>query len=124
MKKFMLTLVASFALVQSAQAITSNLNESINFINAITDSPLIQTVIPQSEFIVDIKRKSTDLAASEAIYEIKTIAAVVEDALSGSGSHHHHHQHTSTNKYIVKVLVTPNPQIGPEILTVESITPR
>ncbi len=75
MKKYIATLLASFVCMQSVQAIPSNLGESLLEYAAIENSPLLQDAIPQSEIIVDIKRKCRKGDNStEVVYFIRTIS--------------------------------------------------
>lgn len=128
MKKIMLSLVTSFALMQSVQAIPSNLGESLIEYSAIIDSSLLQSTIPQSEFIIDIKRKTKSLTATTVIYEVVTrVSGNSEiEALMTHCSHSSHHdggQRSQINKYSVQLVFTPNPQVGPPIITVVSVEP-
>lgn len=114
MKTFFATLFACLALMQSAQAVESNLGESLREYQAILDaSSLLATVIPESEFIVEIERKTRDLDATTVFYEIKTASFSTQ-----------HPNHFRTHEYRVKLLITPNPLIGPPVITVVSVTPE
>ncbi len=127
MKKFLAALIISFAFIQSSYAIPSNLGESLIEYDAILNSPLIQTSISQAEFIIDIKRVTKSITATTVFYEIKTLlfetegtnANVINSDIIEMG----HHSHTKELKYKVKLLLTPNPQIGPPLVDVVSITP-
>jgi hypothetical protein len=138
MKKLALSLIASLAFIQSTHAATSALTESLLEYEAITSAigtnPSFENVISATEFIVDIKRITQQVDITGTVkYEILTrilsspcgINATVEhEALEtrSSGSHHgHHHCHHNTNTYIATLDVTPNPGIGPNIVTVVSI---
>lgn len=134
MKKFIIALVAGFAFIHSAQAIPSNLGQSLIEYEAIVSSPLVTEVIPQSEFIIDIERITKSLTATTLIYQITTLVQKPAHAESHSGveveledeadyDSSRSHRRNSHNKYKVKIKVTPNPQIGPPILTVVSVTP-
>lgn len=136
MKKIALSLLASFALVQSAYGATSPLAESLLEYEAITNfigGPSF-TVIPSDEFIVDIKRLTKRIdTLGEVRYKIVTrepwlppIVAMLDADHHHSSSdchHRHHHKHHDTNIYIATLLVTPNPGIGPNIVTVLAIVP-
>lgn len=113
MKAFVGALVASLAMVQSLPAITSDLGLSLLEYQAIIDSPLIQTEISQSEFIVEIERKTSSLDATVVKYEIETLTPSS-----------HHHDHHKKREYIATLNLSPNPLIGPPVITVVSIVPR
>ena len=116
MKKLLLTIAASLSIVGSAQAALSNLYQSAAYFTAIISSSQFGTVIPPNQFVTEIKRKTSNIDAAEAVYEIKTRDA---ETIQGSHSHHPH-----THKYYAHITVTPNPGIGPDILTVTSIVPK
>lgn len=121
MKKYIVALLASFACMQSVQAIPSNLGQSLLEYAAIENSSLLQDVIPQSEFIVDIQRKTRDISASEAIYFIKTLASEVEAPVAVDKKCHRR-DGRNYNLYRVHITLTPNPELGPPVITVDSIT--
>ena len=58
MRKLLFALIATISLVQSAHAITSELNQSINIYDAILNAASSFDVIGQNEFIVDIEGNS------------------------------------------------------------------
>lgn len=127
MKLFLSALLACFAFAQSVQAITSNLNSSLNEYQAIINSPLIQTAIGQDEFIFEIARRTHDLTETTVFYEIKT---EIPGANSSNGCevnmaamelNSKHHHHNLSKHYKVRLEVTPNPEIGPPIVEVISI---
>ncbi len=139
MKKIIVSFIASLACLQSAHALPaapSNLNESIREYQAILNADmLIDEVIPQSEFIFDIRRITRNIEASVVFYIIKTRVfpgiedientielqkCAVSQECNGRKSHSHHHR---VHRYSVKLLITPNPEIGPPIITVERIRP-
>jgi hypothetical protein len=120
MKKLFVALIIALSSLQSGWAITSFLNQSIDVLNTILDSPLLQDELCQNEYIVDIHRKGTDLTSSTAFYEISTL----RDLLHGEKvSLPIGHLREVPLKYIVEVLITPNVGIGPPNVVVESITP-
>lgn len=127
MKKFLFALTACLAFTQSAPAILSNLNESILEINTILENGSIQTTLGQDEFIVDIKRRTKSVSATDVHYIIttRTPRNAVDDSSSDSlellHHHHHHHHHSHIKKYDVEITITPNPLFGPPIITVISI---
>lgn len=142
MKKFALSLVACLALVQSAYAATSPLAESLLEYEAITSAigtdPNFDSIINPSEFIVDIQRITKQVnVLGNVEYKIltrlpppPTALSHCESSSSSSSSHkhkhhhhHHHHHNLETRTYIVTLSVEPNPEIGPNIITVISITP-
>lgn len=130
MKKVVFSLIASFAFIQAAQAlvgIPSNLGESLLEYNAIISSSLLQATIPQDEFIIDIKRKKS-LTATTSIYEVVTRVqrGFQSEALETRCGHRDRHRRnqSQTNTYRVQLALTPNPQIGPPIITVISVEPR
>ncbi len=129
MKKFVITLIACFAAVQSMHAATSPLTESLLEYEAITNAiggdPSFQDIIPVTEFIVDIRRITRQInTLGEVRYEILT--RTINDE---SGSHCHDSieshamksKHARSIKYIATLNIAPNPGIGPNIVTVESI---
>lgn len=134
MKKLAFSLIACLAFLQSTYAATSALTESLLEYEAITSAigtdPNFQNIIGPNEFIVDIKRitRQVDILGTVK-YDITTrvisttgsVSATVEqEALEmHSGESHKHRQHT--NKYVAKLNVSPNPGIGPNIVTVLSI---
>lgn len=116
MKKFVTSLVACLAILQSAHAATPALTESLLEYEAITNAigdPGF-TVIPVTEFIVDIKRITKQInVLGEIRYKIVTQdAATVDD---GCGCHNNRRKE---HKYIAVLLVSPNPGIGPNIVEV------
>jgi hypothetical protein len=112
MKKFVVFLIACVVMVQAAYGATSALTESLLEYEAITSAigtdPNFQNIIPPNEFIIDIKRLTKHLdVLGDVEYKI----------LTRSLSEHHHH----SIKYIATLNVSPNPGIGPNIITVVSI---
>lgn len=134
MKKIAFSLIASFALIQSAHGATSALVESLLEYEAITSAlgtnPNFQSIIPQNEFITDVKRITKEVnSVGEVRYKIITKDVFPADWWSNESncsSHHHHHRHEHDNKhvYIATLLVVPNSGIGPNIITVLEIAPR
>lgn len=135
MKLLLSALLACLAVTQSVQAITSNLNSSLIELQAILNSPLIQTAIGQDEFIFEIERRTHNLIDTTVYYEIKTdipgdssgssceanVAGIEQESdevlpLAMKHRHHHHNKH-----YKVRLEVTPNPAIGPPLVEVISI---
>lgn len=118
MKKIALTLIACMAFTSFAHAATSALTESLLEYEAITNAlgtdPTFENVISQSEFIVDIKRETRRInVTGEVVYEIVTKEFDTE-----------HHSRPRFHKYIAILTVTPNEGIGPNVVTVDSITPK
>lgn len=132
MKKFALCLIACLAIAPFAHSAVAPLGESLNEYQAITTAlgtnPSFQNVINSSEFIVDIKRLSKKInKLGEVRYGIVTRLpanfvqqAMIRSCNSCSG---HSHHHSVTHRYIVVLNVAANPGIGPNIVTVVSITP-
>lgn len=139
MKKLAITLIACLACFQSAQAATSALTESLLEYEAITNfigEPGFTTIGP-NEFIVDIKRITRHIDILGIVqYEILTrlvtnetddIATAAVD-VEARHSHSHsdrrgrHHHHRTTNTYVATLTIVANPGIGPNIVTVDSIT--
>ena len=144
MKKFAIALITCLAFAQSTQAATSALTESIleyeQITNALGTNSSFDNVIPANEFIVDIKRITRETAVTGTVkYEIVTelvseneaniggydeannnhdVFDVISDA--STMKNHHHHR---TKVYIATLNVSPNAGIGPNIITVVSITP-
>lgn len=144
MKKFLFSLIACFAWMQSGHAITSTLNQSINIYEAILSAVSTGDVISQNEFIIDVERKTRGIDLGNSIlYQITTVLPDLESSSAvakfdppGSDedfnadeytAHHHRHRHRHHNrktiKYAAVISVTPNPAIGPPVVTVISITP-
>lgn len=130
MKKLAFSLIASLAFVQSTYAATSALNESLLEYEAITSTigtnPDFQDIIGQNEFIIDIKRITRRVDVTGIVkYAIVTrviTGNTLEEHESSSERHKHRHHHDNT--YIATLEVLPNPGIGPNIVTVLSITQR
>jgi hypothetical protein len=134
MKKLAFTLVACLAFVQS-HAATSALTESLLEYQAITNfigEPTFDT-IPATEFIIDISRITHEVAILGTVeYEIVTrilsdngsVPNLAIDMHESIHTHHHKHCHeNNTHAYIAVLNVSPNPGIGPNNVTVISITP-
>lgn len=125
MKKLFVSLIACLAFSQSIFAACSPLCETIRQIEAILDSISLQfpNVIPSSESIVDVRRKTKEInTLGEIQYFIVT--RLPEDNTDDESSNncrekHHKKQHCRT--YLATILVTPNPGIGPQVVTVENI---
>lgn len=131
MKKLFITLVACLAFAQS-HAATSALTESLLEYEAITSAlgtdPVFENIIPTSEFIIDIKRIThriniTGTVRYKIVTRTVTASESADDELEASSSHHHHHHKNKYHFYIAELNVAPNPGIGPNIVTVVSITP-
>ena len=135
MKKLFITL-ACLACVQSTYAATSALTESLLEYEAITNAlgtnPSFADVIPPTEFIIDIQRITRKVNIVGTVkYKILTrvlgeneVANGDQDLFDSSSDQHHrkHHRHNRTHTYIATLDVEPNPGIGPNIVTVISIT--
>lgn len=119
-------------------AITSSLNQSLVEQEAITSAigtnPSFQNIIPQNEFIVDIKRLSRRVDTTQPAlvrYLIETVVPrIIEPFLTNVDMEafetrrpHIHKRHQKTVSYEALLSVTPNPSIGPPIVVVESIVP-
>lgn len=129
MKILLCALVSCFALIQTIEAIPSDLNQSIREYKAILDSPKLPAAVSQSESIFDFDRKTRSRDAETVYYVIQTRSPRTEivessselaenDTFCGrSGSKER------IKKYRVKLLITPNPEIGPKIIKVVSIKP-
>ncbi|MBA3817171.1 MAG: hypothetical protein H0X29_11780 [Parachlamydiaceae bacterium] len=122
MKKFITCLVACFALVQSANAATTILTESLLEYEAITSAigtdPNFQNIIPSTEFIVDIKRLTRRIDdLGEVRYGILT--RILNNNNGSNCDCHKKHHHT--NRYVATLNVASNPALGPKIITVVSI---
>ncbi len=126
MKKFAISLIACIAVIQPMYAATSALTESLLEYEAITSAigsdPSFQNVIPQIEFIVDIKRitKQVDVLG-EVKYKILTRVPSVDPVEASRGHCKKHKKHHRLITYIATLNVAQNPGIGPNIVTVESI---
>lgn len=135
MKKLAVTLFACMALMQSTFAATSALTESLLEFEAITNAigtnPLFQNVIPATEFITDIDRITPQVDITGNVkYEITTrvLNSASESSLSIEEENFEHYstsqhrgRHRQNNTYIATLFVSPNPAIGPNIVTVLSI---
>lgn len=149
-KKLAFTLMACFAFMQSVQAIESPLNSSIHVSTHILTSEKVQEVLSQNEYIIDLRRLTWKLEEFGTVYyEIVTkepskhhdrfdrdadfdmdidaelnarhsYSSSSSDSCSDSWSH----KRPKPFKFItykVRLLVEPNPEIGPPIVIVESI---
>jgi hypothetical protein len=128
MKKFAIVLVLCLAIIQPMYAATSALVESLLEYEAITSAigsnPCFQNVIPQIQFIVDIQRITKQVnVLGEVKYKILTRVPNIEPVEAA-----HKKSHCKKDKknprlitYIATLNVAPNPGIGPNIVTVESI---
>lgn len=138
MKKLAFSLIACLAIVQSTHAATSALTESLLEYEAITTaigSPNFQ-IIDVSEFIIDIQRITRKIdTIGQVKYKIVTreprvsssdlntlAEAEYNENFAVSGHRDRCHQ-DRTHTYIAILNVAPNPGIGPNIITVVSITP-
>jgi hypothetical protein len=144
MKRFFLALIVSLFAMQSAEAITSLLNQSVNIYQAILDELSTDDVIPQNEFIVDIQRKTRRIEFGSAVrYLVTTVASPLtptendeelglnERETQESCNHHyshrpHHHDRSNQDihQYIVVLRLTENPAIGPPVITILKVIPR
>ncbi len=122
MKKSILTIAACLAFAQ-IQAATPSLIESVFEYEAITNAigDPNQTVIPQTEFVTDIRRLTHEVDSLGTVrYKIVTRVqnnnAPVATGMVDCGCHHNR-----TNNYIAELLVEPNPGVGPNIVTVIGI---
>jgi len=137
MKKLAITLIACLAFVQ-AQAATSALTESLLEYEAITfalgTDPSFENIIPQNEFIVDIRRITKGVNVVGTVrYEIFTRVITANEQtdldqdMLETNSHRckkrRRHRPSEIHAYIATLDVAPNPGIGPNIVTVVSITP-
>lgn len=128
MRKFAAALIVGLAIVQSSYAATSPLAESLLEYDAITSAigtnPEFENVINPSEFIIDIQRITKKVNFIGDV-KYKIVTRVPRNDHLGEqgekGSHHKHRHHT--HLYLAIVNVAPNPEIGPNIVTVLSITP-
>ena len=134
MKKIVFSLIACFAFIQSAQALTSILGESLNEYNTLVNAidTTFMGTISENELITDIRRQSTKTTFSKTFkvhYLIRTFlprssdltADVNLDTLEA-----HHHSHPRSKKihlYDALLSISPNAAIGPPVVTVVSITP-
>lgn len=124
MKKFILSFIACIAVIQSTYAVaaTPALTESLLEYEAIISAigAPEQVVIPVTEFIVDIKRLTKEIDILGEVKYLIVTRSVEEDNIDGGCYHGTHHRGI---KYIAELNVSPNPGIGPNIVTVLSITP-
>ncbi len=116
MKKFIICLIACVSMVQSAYAATSALTESLLEYEAITSgigtNPSFENIIPVTEFIVDIKRITKQINVLGTVkYEILTLP-VSDGSIK---------KKQTPIKYIAILDVSPNPGVGPNIVTLISI---
>lgn len=131
MKKLAFSLIACLAFVQSTYAATSALTESLLEYEAITSAigtdPTFQTLISPVEFIVDIKRITHKVDITGTVkYRITTFVlsataganALMEQEAHSCGGHKNRR---NTNIYVATLNVSPNPGIGPNIVTVLTI---
>jgi len=123
MKKLAFILIAYLTCLQTAQAATTALAESLREYEAITDfigAPGF-TVIGPDEFIVDIARLTRRIDILGTVeYKICTQRVTGPIAELNNNSDEERPRHA---EYLATILVTPNPGIGPNIVTVLSIEP-
>lgn len=118
MKKVILTLITCFSVFQSIPAfalVPTNLDESLAEYDAIISSSLVSggTVIPSTEFIVDIKRltRSIDLVAGNVYYKIVTRLPELDfdysaDVEARRLGHCRRREDRNTNSYIATLTIT------------------
>lgn len=120
MKKFLFSLAACAAMVQSAFAATSALTESLleyeAITNAIGTNPDFENIIPPDEFIIDIKRLTRRI---DVLGEVKY--GILARTVTDGDEWDCRHEHPCPIRYIATLNVAANPGIGPNIITVESI---
>lgn len=126
MKKLLLTLIASFAVIQSAHAIPSNLGESMRVLHEIQSSETLNKAISPAEYIISIRRITKDIHQDSAYYEIKTYAPKAKEETLDEKADccpYEKRKHT-IKKYRVELKFTPNQNIGPknvEVVNIESL---
>ncbi len=140
MKKFAISLLACLAMTPFTYAATSALTESIleyeAILTALGTNPSFENVIPSTQFIVDIERVTRELdVLGNVDYDIVTrdvgTSNHPDDCDCGCHDRHHkkHKNHRDLHAgvkgfhYAVVLNVAANPGIGPNIITVVSITP-
>lgn len=116
MKVIFYTFFACLALFPALQAIPSDLNQSIREYKAILDSPLLKNAIGENEFIFDVERKTQNIDSKIAIYEITTHSHIAQPQNPQLIS-------AVIRQYRVKIKLSPNPEIGPKVITVLSVKP-
>ncbi len=127
MKKLAFSLIACLAFTQSTYAATSALTESLLEYEAITSTigtnPNFQDIISPNEFIIDIKRITRRIDIT-GLVKYAIVTRVIDGAGDQSSSERRKHRHHHNNTYVATLDVSPNPGIGPNIVTVLSITQR
>jgi hypothetical protein len=138
MKRFLISLIGSFSLVQFAYTVvpaaTSALTQSLLEYEAITDTlgtdPSFKEAIPATEFIIDIQRMTRDVdILGKVDYRIFTYVPNMNTESNGnqkmpkSGSDEvEKSKHAlQMHVYVATIEVSPNPGIGPNIVKVLSI---
>lgn len=149
MKKFILCLVTCLSFVQSASAMLTNYELGLLFIDSVLNSPVTRGTIPSNECatsIIDrnsVVARALTMANSESTAtQVITLIQTADPAGGGtnlavpldtdrndiesrrhSQSHSKHHfDREKVKTYKAVVQITPNPLIGPPIITVISVT--
>jgi hypothetical protein len=130
MKKLTVVFIVYLAYIQSVHAATTALTESLLEYEAITNfigAPGFNIIGPD-EFIIDIDRITRQVDILGVVkYGICTqlVTALDDNAEPENNNYRECDERDHNNKrqdaYIATLLVTPNPGIGPNIITVLSI---
>ncbi len=129
MKTMIYSLLGCLTFAQVSYAALPALSESLAeyqvIISGIGTDPSFNNVIPPSEVITDIKRLTHELNVTGTVrYKIVTrsvsssASANIEECSSCGGGSSNHHSHV----YIAVLSISPNPGIGPFIITFQSLT--
>lgn len=127
MKKFILSFIACLAFAQSMYGACSPLCNSEREYGAILEAISIQfpDVIPTSESIVDIRRKTKEVEVL-GIVKYLIVTRIPSDTPAIELSCHHssgksHKPHQKCHTYLATLLISPNTGVGPVMVTVENI---
>lgn len=123
MKKFLFAVITAFTFIAAdVSAIPSFLGQSLREYQAILDSSeLLHNVIPSSEFVFDIKRKTRDPEADTVYYVVKTASSHEYEV--GEGVNAVKRPGFAIHFYVVELKLTPNPHMGPSLIEVSGIKP-
>lgn len=129
MKKLILTLTACCLAFTQAHAATTILVESLLEYDAIINAiggvdPNLANVIPSTESITDVRRLTNDVNIYGTVrYKITTRVPNVQEEPLIERELVVCPCHQKSHNYNAELFVEPNPGIGPNIVSVISITP-
>lgn len=122
MKKFAIAFIAYLSFCHFAQAATTALTQSLLEYEAITNfigAPGFTTIGPD-EFIVDIKRQTREIDVL-GVVEYTICTRRVTANILNENENEHDANNPGHIDYLATLFVSPNPGIGPNIVTVLGI---